>query len=245
MELDESNVLLSGFISRKQDRGKGFGNLLLKAFDQQHQGKNTFLSSALPMVPLYQKKGYKDSDPPMNIVILMIPLKKNFDEVFRGSDEGICTVKDCDSCLKKKLEEYDANFHPFERKQLLRIHLEKCEIIKIAFNDEGVVCGYGCLRKNFDGYCVTPLYAEDKRTATKLLHDLVKNVPDGTLVKVVICDGNGEASGVMQNLGYDPENPEASVRRMFVARRMFSQEDSPIAAVTKVYSTMNVQYSLF
>ena len=99
----------------------------------------------------------------------------------------------------------------------------------------------GLFEKGFDGYSLMPLYAENSTIAKKILYSLVEDLPNGTLMKICICDENADGvNEVLKQVGYQegPYDPGHHCKRLFTIT------DSPVASARRVFCTMNFQYCL-
>ena len=103
-----------------------------------------------------------------------------------------------------EVDKYDATFHCIKRSHFLRVHLEKCHSVQVAYDETGSICGYGTIRQGHDGYSLMPLYGENTTIAKKILYSLVRDIPDGTKLKIVICDENADGvNEVLKHIGYE------------------------------------------
>ena len=69
--------------------------------------------------------------------------------------------------------------------------------MKVALQKDEVV-GYVCLRKNYEGYMVMPLYSDTDDVAKQLLHEVVKDVEVNTQMKLGIPTGNPRAKEIFK-----------------------------------------------
>ena len=242
MSLDESNALATGFITRSGHRGKGIGKLVWEACKKQIEGKNLFVTSIVSMVSWYEKQGAKLSSPPAEMCEIFVLLKKQIDDQFlKEIHNNSYEIKTYMPSMFNEVDKYDATFHCIKRTHFLRVHFEKCHCIKVGYDDTGSICGYGTIRQSYDGYSLMPLYGENTTIAKEILHSLVLNIPDGTKLKIFICDENADgAEEVLKHIGYQKQPYDPGHH----GKRLFTIADSPVTSARRVYSTMNFQYSL-
>ena len=242
MSLDESNALATGFITRNGYRGKGIGKLVWEACKKQIEGKNLFINSVILLVSMYEKQGAIFSSPPFEMCEIFVPLKKQFDDQFlKEIRHNSCKIKTYTPSMFNEVDKYDATFHCIKRTHFLRVHLKKCHNVQVAYDETGSMCCYGTIRQGYDGYSLMPLYAENITIAKKILLSLVLDIPDGTILKIFICDENADGENeVLKNIGYEKQPYDPGHH----GKRLFTVADSPVTSARRVFSTMNFQYSL-
>ena len=152
----------------------------------------------------------------------------------------VASVVDYQESMFEKIYAYDRRIQPIERRAFVKNHIEKSDVVKVALNKEETV-GFVCLRKNYKGYMIMPLYADGQDIANQLVQEVVKGIEAGTQIKLGIPNGNPSASKVFENIGWfaRPYNP------MHVNLRMHTHRDySDELDESKVYSAMNYSYVL-
>ncbi|HSV49562.1 MAG TPA: GNAT family N-acetyltransferase [Candidatus Acidoferrales bacterium] len=153
------------FIVRPDWRGKGLG-LAIQHFIDQHFGSfNVGIDGVLAMQEKYSHVGYK---------------------LAYGNERyaGIAKDGELDSQCRlissgdfENIVEFDAKFFPTQRRQFLKPWLnQKDATALLAKDDTGKLCGYGVVRKCFQGSRVGPLFAETPQTAKRLFDSLAASV---------------------------------------------------------------------
>ncbi len=149
------------------------------------------------------------------------------------------TIVDYGPTMFDDIYEYDKTIQPIERKHFVKTHIDNSVQTKVAMKN-GKIVGYGCVRPNFKGFMLMPLYADDELVAGRILASLVQNIDDEELIKIGIPEGNGEkARKLFDWIGWQ-EEPRHPMR---VNLRMETKSDlAELINVQKVYSVMNYSY---
>ena len=148
MSLDEFNAMATGFITRTGHRGRGIGKIVWEACKKQIKRKNLFINAIIPAISTYTKQGAILPARPFEICEIFFTLMKQFDEKFMNEivKTSYC-LKTYEANMFNALDKYDATFHSIKRSHFVRVHLEKSHSVKVAYDEEGTVCGYGAVRE--------------------------------------------------------------------------------------------------
>ena len=236
LSLDDKSAFVTTFITKPELRGKGIGKKVWAACEEAVKGKNIIVNAAPDREQMYNKLGFTVSKNRMEIVDYVFPFKKNEGEKLNE----VSTVVDYQGSMFEKVYVYDRQIQPIERRAFVKSHIEKSDAVKVALL-KGEVVGYVCLRKNYKGYMVMPLYADADDVAKQLLHAVVKNVEVNTQMKLGIPSGNPGAKEVFKSIGCfeRPYNPMYVNLRMHTTLEYADELDEK-----KVYSAMNYSYVL-
>ena len=100
----------------------------------------------------------------MRFIDYMFPLKRKEEppELIK-----VASIADYDESLFEKVFEYDQKIQPINRRDFIENHMNKSDIVKVALQRDKVV-GFICLRKNYKGYVIMPLYANSLDIAKQL-----------------------------------------------------------------------------
>lgn len=237
LSLDEKSAFVTSFITRSDLRGRGLGKKTWAACMDAVKGKNVILNAAENREGMYNKLGFKVSKTRMRFIDYMFPFKK------KPNTEGIISVAsivDYDSSMFDQVYAYDETIQPIERRDFVKNHLAKSDKAKVALQGDEVV-GYICLRKNYKGFVIMPLYANTFDIARQLLRSIADSVEDNTDVKVGIPCGNPKAQDIFKDIGWYP----MPIKPINVKLRMQTTVDySDNIDETRVYSVMNYSYVL-
>ena len=199
--------------------------------------KNVILNAAPDREEMYNKLGFTVSKNRMEIQDYVFPMKKI--EAGKNFEEA-ANVVDYQPSIFEEVYAYDKGIQPIERRDFVRNHIAQSDMVRVALNDGNVV-GYVCVRKNYKGVMIMPLYADCLIVARQLLHSVALSIDDGSLIKIGIPSGNSGAEEIFKDIGWfaRPYNP------YYVNLRMHTKVDyADDINEKKVYSAMNYSYVL-
>ncbi len=237
LSLDEHNAFVTVFITRPDLRGRGIGRRVWDACSATTRGKNLVINAAPNREAMYNRLGFVASKDRMLMVDHVFAMKR---AASRDEPRAAAPLVDYSPDLFDRVYAYDQSIQPLERRVFVRNHLDKSDVVKVAFRDDAVV-GYACLRKNFKGFMIMPLYADSPDIARLLLHGVAENVEENEQIKIGIPGGNPAAEEIFKAIGWfeRPYNP------LYVNLRMHTSIDyADVIDQSKVYSAMNYSYVL-
>ena len=116
--------------------------------------------------------------------------------------DGIVPI---DSTRLEAIYSYDRAIFPAERAFFLSVWLGAAGHIARAAMEGGRITGYGVIRPCYGGARrVGPLFADDPRTAQRLLHALMSNSEQGDPVFIDVPEPNTAATELCQQYGLEP-----------------------------------------
>lgn len=123
----------------------------------------------------------------------------------QGVAVSVVTPDDAD--MVKAVTAYDFDVLGFSRERLIPIQCAEEDSVTVAGTREqdGSVCGYGCIRQNIKGNAhVGPLYADDSVVAELILNHLVKSFPvaESKGVTLMTVDCNEDCLSMVERLGF-------------------------------------------
>ncbi len=154
-------------IVRPDFRNKGIGRLLISHMLHYSADSNLGCDGVLQMVKKYESYGF-------------IPAHDNIRYVGRGAPfpSKNLEIVPISSVPLPQLTEYDARMFPSERENFLSLWTSQPDSYGLAFIADGLIKGYGLIRRCYTGHKVGPLFAEDEVIATDLLSALLSKFPD-------------------------------------------------------------------
>ena len=237
LSLDDTNAFVTTFITKPELRGKGIGRKVWDACMDAVKGKNVIVNAAPNREEMYNKLGFTVSKNRMEIQDYAFPLKK-VEPVEKV--EEVAEVFNYQPSMFDKVYAYDQLIQPIERRDFVRNHIAQSDIVKVALND-GKVVGYVCVRKNYKGFMIMPLYADNIKIARQLVHSVANSIDDDTPIKIGIPSGNEGAEEIFTDFGWFAR----SYNPYYVNLRMHKKVDfADSIKEKKVYSAMNYSYVL-
>ncbi len=151
-------------IVRKDMRGQGIGRKMVEHVLERARGRNIGADGVPNMLPHYQRMGFR-------------PVYRSYR--FRGWGDG---DRDPDLVLGAEvslddLSAYDARIFSAPRKDFLKAFLfQEGTKVLVSLRDE-MIAGYGAIRPCRTGHKIGPLFADNRRTAEKVLRGLISTIP--------------------------------------------------------------------
>ncbi len=214
------NYAFAGFFIVRPDwRGKGVG-LAIQHFIDTHFGSfNVGIDGVLAMQEKYARVGYKLA---------------YGNERYAGTAKAGELAEGCSKILAgdfDRVVEFDAKFFPTERKKFLKAWLsQKDASALLSKDDDGKLCGYGVVRKCFQGNRVGPLFAETPQTAKRLLDSLAASVA-GQEIFIDVPTVNAYAVQLALSNGMKPA---------FTTARMYTKQ-APNLPLEKIYGVTSLE----
>lgn len=151
-------------IVRKDWRGQGIGRKMLEHILEQGKRRNIGADGVATMVPTYEGVGFR-----------FVHWSHRFQGW--GGGEAHDDLVPATSLPFEELAHYDRSIFLAPRNPFLRALLDQDDTISLASVRDGELNGYGVMRKCRTGHKVGPLFAEDRRTAEKVLRGLIATIP--------------------------------------------------------------------
>lgn len=155
----------AGFlVVRKDLRGQGLGRQMIEHVLVKGRDRNIGADGVPAMIPTYEKKGFR-----------MAYWNHRF-RGWGGGDPDRDLVKVADLPFDE-LSAYDRGIFGCPRDAFLRAFLFQEGTTALAHVKDGAIAGYGAIRPCRVGHKIGPLFAEDRRTAEKVLRGLISTIP--------------------------------------------------------------------
>ena len=84
--------------------------------------------------------------------------------------------------LQEKLLAYDFTVHGLYRGTFLSHWIQSDVVFTVVATSGDKVVGFGCMHRNGDNYCLSPVYADDNVIARRLIRELLLKTLDGETV---------------------------------------------------------------
>jgi GNAT superfamily N-acetyltransferase len=173
-------------IVRKDMRGQGIGSKMIGHILSRGRCRNIGADGVAAMLPTYERKGFRFA---------------YWNHRFQGWGGGEAP-KDLMAATELPFDDlvhYDRAIFQAPRNPFLKAFLAQDDQTSLAALKEGEIVGYGCIRRCRTGHKVGPLFAEDRRTAEKVLRGLIATVP-GEPFFLDVPQPNAEGMVLVQDL---------------------------------------------
>ena len=195
-------VFAGFYIVRPDMRGKGIGTILYSFLEDSCKDFNVGIDGVLQMQTAYERHGFMFAH-------------KNCR--YAGRAKGKLSDR-CIPVRKKDLKDvvaFDAKCFSVPRPEFLSCWLfqKDSHSFMIQKKDTNEICGYGVIRKCFQGHKIGPLFADTQDTATAILESLMSTIP----TEEVFLDApepNTSAIALAQRYGMQP---------VFATARMYTK----------------------
>lgn len=155
---------LGQFIVRPDCRGRGFGRAVWGAGMAHLAGRTVGLDGVLAQVSNYERSGFRFAHHHVRYA----------GTGGGGRPAGLAPLADIPFAA---VADYDATCFPARREAFLRAWIALPDAIPLGAVEGERLTGYGVLRPSANGYKVGPLFADDARTAGRLLAGLAAGIP--------------------------------------------------------------------
>ncbi len=196
-------VFAGFYIVRPDMRGKGIGSTLYRFLEDTCKGFNVGIDGVLQMQATYERPGFMFAHKNCRYVVIA-----------KGNLSNQCVP-----IRKKALKEvtaFDAKYFSTPRPEFLRCWLFQKDahsfMIQNKVNEE--ICGYGVIRKCYQGHKIGPLFADTQDMATAILESLMSTIP-GEEAFLDVPEPNKSAVALAQRYG---------MQQVFATVRMYTKQ---------------------
>ena len=98
------------------------------------------------------------------------------------NEDDPVTITSFQPHLQGKLIAYDFTVHGLFRETFLSHWIQSDVVFTMVAMSGDKVIGFGCMHRNGDNYCLSPVYADDDIIAMRLIRELLLKTPDGETV---------------------------------------------------------------
>jgi len=173
------------YLVDKEYRGKGYGWAIFShGLNHIKDVKYAGLHAVPEQVPTYEKSGFK--------VYERIPRMSKIAEKKPSSDNLV----DIRKIPLEKLDNYDKPYFGCSRLSFLKAILGK-DTLGLAYVKDGELKGYGMLRKQNEGYRISPMVVEDKQIAEDLINGL-QSLVVGEEVSIDVYEKSKEVLEILE-----------------------------------------------
>ncbi len=190
------------YIVLPEYRGKGYGLSLWKAAMERLKGQNIGLDGVVEQQGNYQRSGFR-----------LAYRNIRYEGISASSWEGGKELVPLDGVPKGLVEKYDLRCFPVPRKSFLARWLSMPQSRGAAFLENGVLSGYGVLRKCRQGYKIGPLFADDLDKAESIMLFLMSYAEEGAPVYLDVPEVNAQAVRMAEVHG---------MKKVFETARMYT-----------------------
>ncbi|WP_058480609.1 GNAT family N-acetyltransferase [Legionella waltersii] len=202
------------YIVDSQYRDQGYGIALTNARLAYVGNRNVGIDGVLNMVDAYAKIGYRFAHNNARYSIDITQAKVNENS----------SIHELQSIPFTNLLDYDCQHFPAPRSQFLSLWIKQPESKALAYMENGILKGYGVIRKCYQGFKVGPLFANSPTIAEQLWQHLVIKA-EGTTVFLDIPENNPFALEFVKKQG---------MQKVFATARMYMRGE-PKLATEQIY----------
>jgi GNAT superfamily N-acetyltransferase len=211
---------LGFYIVQPSFRGKGLGTEVWNAGIKYLGDRNIGLDSVLEQQRLYERLGFS-------------PCYKSVRHqgVGTGQERKAEGIKYLSEVPIEDLLAYDDKYFPVPRHAFTNLWIRQTGGIALASVNDGVLSGYGLLRKCYLGYKIGPLFADDEDVAESLFLALCGHAPQGAPVFLDTPATNSAALELAEGHHMHP---------VFETIRMYSKEE-PNQPMERIYGVTSFE----
>jgi GNAT superfamily N-acetyltransferase len=173
-------------IVRNDLRGQGIGARMIEHIISKGRHRNIGGDGVAAMLPTYERKGFR-----------FVYWNLRFQGWGGGeAPDGLVAASELPF---EELVHYDATVFQAPRNLFLNTFLAQKDQTSLVMLNDGEINGYGTIRRCRTGHKIGPLFAEDRRTAEKLLRGLISTVP-GEQFYLDVPQPNTEGMALVKDL---------------------------------------------
>lgn len=208
------------YIVNKQYRGKGYGLLIWNHAMKYLKGRNIGLDGVVAQQENYKKSGFNFAYNNVRYEFLSKKLHL-FDS----------TIVQISSISAEKLNLYDKQFIPIDRKLFLSCWIAQPESITLVSIKNNQIQGYGMIRKCHTGYKIGPLFGQNFEVADTLFQSLTGSISQNSPVFLDIPQINKSAVKLVTKF---------SMQKGFSTARMYTKTP-PKLPLDKVFGVTTLE----
>lgn len=214
IKYDSNFGFLGFYIVKPECRGKGYGLKIWNAGLEYLQGCNIGLDGVVAQQENYKKSGF-------NFAYRNI----RFEGISSESSGKAAGVVELSNFPFQKIENYDMQFFPADRKNFLKRWVNQPESKSFGVLENGKLTGYGMIRICRNGYKIGPLFADTPEIAENVFNTLSGSVKAGETIFLDTPEINSSAVdlAIKHNMNvvfetarmYTGNVPEISLNRLY------------------------------
>jgi len=211
---DDNFGFVGFYIVKPEYRGKGYGLKLWNEALSKLKTQNLSLDGVLAQQSNYKKSGFKLAYSNIRFESKAVKTQVDSTNIVRLTDD-----------LFRDILAYDSKLFPVPRAVFLKHWLKQPESTALAVIENGIVKGYGMIRKCRKGYKIGPLFADDKYIAEKLFISLQNSVaksepfsldtPEVNLYAVALADKHDMKRAFETARMYTKNQPDINLNQVF------------------------------
>ena len=152
------------YIVKPERRGQGFGLELWRAALDRLGDRVAGLDGVVAQQENYRKSGFK---------LAFRTIRQRGE----GGGEASAGLTDLRTVTAHEIARYDGRAFPAPREEFLKLWISQPQAVALGAKDGTDLNGYGVLRACREGFKIGPLFADDERTAERLLAGLLARAP--------------------------------------------------------------------
>lgn len=158
------------YIVKPEFRAHGYGLELTHARLKYLGDRTVGLDGVLNKVSKYERLGYVQAHLNQRYSLKEIPKFQKHVQVIP-----------CREIPFVKLEEFDRRYFPAPRTAFLKQWISQPKAHALVYSDNGILRGYGVIRKCHEGYKIGPLFANSSQAASALFESLCSKASGGPI----------------------------------------------------------------
>ncbi len=214
IKYDSNFGFLGFYIVKPEFRGKSYGLKIWNAGLEYLNGCNIGLDGVVAQQDNYKKSGF-------NLAYRNI----RFEGLSLGSIEKVPGMVELSNFPFQKIEDYDRQFFPANRKNFLKCWINQTESKSFGVLENGKLAGYGMIRICGRGYKIGPLFADTPEIAENIFNTLSGSVKAGQPIFLDTPETNSSAVTLAKkhNMNvvfetarmYTGDIPDISINRLY------------------------------
>ncbi len=189
---DDHYAFCGLYIVKPEYRGLGYGLQLTHERLNYVGNRITGLDGVLNKVSKYEKLGYKSAHLNIRYELNTPPLMQ--------LEPRVSPIVDLKAISFSDLEKFDREYFPAPRSAFLKRWIHQSYGHALGYMNEGVLQGYGVIRKCGKGYKIGPLFARNEFVADRLFKSLCTRAVEGPIY-LDVPEPNVEALALVKEYG--------------------------------------------
>lgn len=214
----DSFGFLGFYIVRPEYRGKGYGIKIWNAGLKYFEGRNVGLDGVVAQQDTYKKSGFK-----------LAYRNIRYEGSGGGNFPEYSKIVKLSTLPFETIDSYDRSFFPANRTQFTKSWINQADCNALGIMRNGILAGYGVIRKCHSGYKIGPLFADNPELAESLFLSLKSGIKSSEPFYLDIPEVNRAAVGLVEYY---------NMKVVFETARMYSREkpDMPLNRIFGVTS---------